>query len=70
MPPISARLRIGVPAATSSAPIAKQITIVVPMSGCFISSAQAAPTTSSSGFVSVADACACDCGRAASSCAA
>ena len=41
---------MGVPAAISSAPIAKQTTIVVPMSGCFISSAQAAATTSSSGL--------------------
>ena len=69
MPPISARLRIGVPAATSSAPIAKQITIVVPMSGCFMSSAQAAATTSSSGFV-IVPIVRTECGRAASSCAA
>ena len=52
MPAIAPSLRIGVPAATSRAPIEKQMTIAVPMSGCFISSAQAAPTTSSSGLTS------------------
>ncbi len=69
VPPISARLRIGVPAATSSAPMAKQITIVVPMSGCFMSRAQAAATTSSSGFA-IVPIVRTECGRAASSCAA
>ena len=33
--------------------MAKQMTIVVPMSGCFMRSAQAAATTSRSGFVIV-----------------
>ena len=41
--------RIGVPAAISSAPIEPQTTRAVPMSGWVISTAQAAPTTSSSG---------------------
>ena len=38
------------PAAISSAPIAKQMTSAVPMSGCLSSSAQATPTTISSGL--------------------
>ena len=61
--------RIGVPAAIRSAPTAKQMTIVVPMSGCFMRSAQAAATTSSSGFVIVAIVRT-DSGRVARSCAA
>ena len=51
-PAMIPRLRTGTPAATSSIPIAKQITRAVPMSGCLSSSAQAAPTTSSSGLTS------------------
>ena len=68
VPPIRARFRIGVPAAISSAPMAKQITIVVPMSGCFMTSAHAAPTTSSSGLAIVATVRT-DSGRADRSCA-
>ena len=68
-PKIPPSSRIGVPAAMSSAPIAKQIVIAVPMSGCFSSSAHATPTTSSSGLTSPPSVFVAR-GRAASTCAA
>ena len=61
--------RTGVPAATSSMPIAKQMTSAVPMSGCLSSSRQAAPTTISSGLTSPLSVLVAR-GRAASDCAA
>ncbi len=49
VPPMMTSVRIGTPAASMSAPTAKQITSAVPMSGCFRSSTHEMPTTTSSG---------------------
>ncbi len=52
-----ARLRSGIPAATSSAQVVKAITSAVPMSGSVATSRQAAPTTASSGRQSARRSC-------------
>ncbi len=52
-----ARLRSGMPAATSSAQVVKAITIAVPRSGWVTTSRQAAPTTTSSGLHSSRRSC-------------
>ena len=63
------RWRIGTPAATSSAPSAKQMTSAVPMSGCFISSAQARADHDQQRLAPALPSVCSAFGRAASSCA-
>ena len=68
-PAMIARLRSGIPAATSSAQVVNAITIAVPRSGCVTTSRIAPPTTTSSGLASSRRSFT-RCGRLASSVAA